>query len=166
MFSPCKVAILALSIAGIAAPLAAQDLQALSRDIGGIERGFWTRSVENDIHIDDDQLVIRRTYNTVVEWIEHGVPGRTVTDQLEWRLPIEHLVSVDVVSAPGGDLLEGGDQDSYCPLTVARFKCSSEQGDCGSYPIFVVCRYNSANLVKMLTALQARAPKMMITMAE
>lgn len=107
-----RTAILAVALWVAAHPVAAESLEALSHDIGSIERGFWTRPVTNDLRIDGTDLIIRRTYRTNVEWADPGVPGRVVTDTLQWRLPLMDLRRVEIMAVPGAHLLEGGDQDT------------------------------------------------------
>ena len=148
-------------------PVFAQDIGEAASRIGQIERGFWTRPVGNHMQVDDGHLVIDRSYRTIVEWAEPGVPSRWVTDTLQWRLPLETLQAVSVSNVAGDVLLEGGDQDSYCPLTVARFSCETEALDCADRPQFFTCRYNQGDLMDLLEAVKLQAPNLTIlTQAE
>lgn len=140
-----------------------QDLDELSSSIGEIERGFWTRQFFNDMAVTDTSLVISHTTFTRVEWQADGVPGRHVTDTLTWTLKLAEISEVSLSSVPGDVLLEGSDQDSYCPLTAARFSCVSDATDCSDDAVFYVCRYNAPELDGLLRSLQALAPQMVIT---
>ena len=89
------------------APLHAQ---VISDKLGQIERGFWTRPISNRIRLEEGTLEIHREYRTIVEWSEPGVPFRSVTDTLVWRLPLNSISEVRIYDAPGSVLLEGGDK--------------------------------------------------------
>ena len=128
--------------------------QVISGDLGQIERGFWTRPVGNLMRLEEDVLEIHRNYRTIVEWSEPGVPARSVTDTLVWTLPIAAVDQIRVYDAPGSVLLEGGDQDTYCHLTVAEFSCSASDMDCDAQPEFYTCRYNKSDLLELLESLQ------------
>lgn len=135
-------------------PGVAQDIGDLSAEIGAIERGFWTRPVSNLMIIDGSVLEIHQNYITVVEWSEPGVPARVVSDTQIWRLPLDGLDRVDIIHQPGAVLLEGEDQDTYCPLTVAQFSCDSSDLDCDQSPKFYTCRYNKDELLSLLDQLR------------
>ena len=161
-----------LAVAGIGVwlgvlPVAshASDERSLSGNIGMIENGFWTRPVSNDLAIEDDALVITRWYQTTVEWLAEGVPLRSVTDTLTWSLPLDQIVAVRVEAVPGAVLLEGSDQDSYCPLTVAQFSCAEGAEGCDDQAQFYVCRYSAAELDSLLRRLQLHIPNMVISHA-
>lgn len=161
-----RAAIFVFFFAGVPSLAVAEDLHGLSLEIGSIERGFWTRPVTNDLKIEGDELVLRRTYRTRVEWIEDGVPGRSVTETLECRLPLDDLVRVRVATEPGEHLLEGGDQDSYCPLTVARFSGAVAAPNCDFNAEFAVCRYRKSELIGLLKSLTKKAKDLMIIVAD
>lgn len=155
-----------MALCVVANPVVAQDLNDLSEGIGQIERGFWTRHFQNDMTVVDGVLSISHTTFTRVEWAEEGVPGRHVTDTLSWALPLDQLLQVRVAKVPGAAILEGSDQDSYCPLTVAEFSCKEDAPNCDSPASFYVCRYNAQELQAALGRLQQAAPQMVIAVEE
>ena len=136
----------------ISAPLHAQ---VISDDLGQIERGFWTRPVGNLMRLDQGVLEIHQYYQTIVEWSEPGVPARSVTDTMVMRMPLNAINQVRVYDAPGSVLLEGEDQDTYCPLSVAEFSCATAELDCEDKPEFFTCRYNKSSLLELLGTLQS-----------
>lgn len=147
-------------------PSNAQDLNQMSRDIGQIERGFWTREFHNDLDVSKSDLTISHTNFTRVEWLQDGVPGRYVTDTLNWTLPLVQISEIHLSSAPGSMILQGSDQDSYCPLTVATFHCADGAENCDDGAAFYVCRYNAPELENLLSALKQQAPQIKIVGAK
>lgn len=143
-------------------PTNAQDLNQMSRDIGQIERGFWTREFHNDLDVSKSDLTISHTTFTRVEWLQDGVPGRYVTDTLTWTLPLVQISEIHLSSQPGSMILQGSDQDSYCPMTAATFYCTEDAEDCDDGAAFYVCRYNAPELEKLLSALKQQAPQITI----